>query len=86
METEDFIFDYSGKRQEVEKLSEELPDVCVSVFSLALIVKAIDLRDLSGLVISPQNCDSVSESNLQSNQEGDSFNRVIAPVNVVPHE
>lgn len=47
------VLDESGERQVVEQVCEELPDVGVSVLSEALVVKAIDLGDLTRLMVSP---------------------------------
>ena len=37
-------------------------------------------------MVSPQNCESVSEAHFVSNQKTHSFNRVVASINVVSQE
>jgi hypothetical protein len=51
MQAENFILHHGGKRKEVKELSKILPNIGISVFPLALIVKSVYLSNLSGLVI-----------------------------------
>ena len=67
METEDLIFDDSSQGQIVEELCELFPDVRVPVFPQALIIEAIYLGDLSTLVVSSEDSESVLVADLQSN-------------------
>ena len=64
MNAEDFVVNYRGEGQVVEDLSAVPPDVNRSVFSEAFVVKAIDLSDLSGLVVSSYQPYSVWVSHL----------------------
>lgn len=59
MEAKELIFDDGCEGKVVKEFSEAFPDIGVAVLAAAFIVKAIDLGDLSGLVISPQDGDSV---------------------------
>lgn len=59
--------------QIVKGIRKVLPDVGVSVLSKALIVKAIDLGNLTTLVVPTENCDATSVSYFQSDQQGDRF-------------
>lgn len=59
MKTENFILHDSCERQQVEKLGEVFPDICISIFSLALVVESVDLCDLSAFMVSSQNGNSV---------------------------
>jgi len=86
VKAEYFILDNSCQREKVEELSKELPHIRVSVLPLALVIKSIDLRDLSGLMISSENGDSVSIPDLQCNQQGDSFYGIVSPIDIVSHE
>lgn len=54
MKAENALFNDSRQRQEIEKTGEELPNICVSVFSQTLVIKTIDLSNLFALVISSQ--------------------------------
>lgn len=63
VKTEDLILDQGGERQEIEKIGEVLPDIRISVFPEALVVKAVDLGDLTRLVIASQDGDALGVSN-----------------------
>ena len=86
MEAEDLILDHSCEGQEVKKISVVFPHVSVAIFAQALIVEAVDLRNLSGLVVAAQDRDPVLKADLQGHEQGDSLYRVVATVNVVTHE
>ena len=47
MHTHDFIFDEGGDRQVVEKIRELFPHIRTAILLDALIVEAVDLRNLS---------------------------------------
>lgn len=47
MQAEELILDDSGQRDEVEEFSQAFPNIGISIFAATLIVKAIDLSDLS---------------------------------------
>lgn len=51
VETEDLAFNYGSEGEQVEEISEVLPHIGVAVLAEAFIVEAIDLGDLSGLVV-----------------------------------
>ena len=59
MKAENAVFNNSGEGQEIKERGEVLPDIGVSIFSQALVVKAVYLSDLLALVISSQNGDSL---------------------------
>jgi len=86
VKAEDVSLNDSSQWKIVKERSEVLPNVCISVFSKALIVEAIDLSNLLGLVVTSQDGDSVWISDLEGYQESDGLNRVVASVNVVAHE
>lgn len=48
--------------------------------------KDVHLSDLATLVVSSQNGDTVTVSDLEGNKQGDSLHRVVATINVVAHE
>ena len=86
MKAEDVSFDNSGQRKVIEKRGEMLPNLCVSVLSKALIIESINLCNLLGLVISSQDSNSLWIPDLETNQERNSLDGVVAPVNVISHE
>ena len=51
VQTEDLIVNQSGERKIVEEVCEELPHICVAVFSEAFVVEAVNLCDLARLVV-----------------------------------
>ena len=55
-----------GKWQVVKEIGEVLPDVRVAVLAQTLIIEAVDLRDLTTLVVATQNCDAVFKTNLKT--------------------
>lgn len=53
VETKYLVVDQGGQRKIVEKVGEELPNVRIAIFSKTLIIKAINLGDLSRLMVTP---------------------------------
>ena len=86
MKTEDIPLDNSGQRKVVKEGCEILPHIGVSILTKALVIEPVDLRDLLGLMISSQNCDSVWVSDLERHQESHRLHGVVASVDVVTHE
>jgi len=86
METENGILDDGGERQHVEQIRVVFPHIRVPVLSEALVVKAVDLGDLSRLVVTTQDGDAILETDLEADQQGDRLHRIVASVDVVPHE
>lgn len=46
----------------------------------------LHLSDLSALVVTSENSDSVLEAHLKGDEEGDGLDRVVAAIDVVTHE
>jgi len=86
METEDLVLDEGGQGKIVEQVSEHFPYVWAAVFSEAFIVETINLGNLSTFVISTKNRHSVFVSTFESNEERNSFDRIVTTVDVVTHE
>jgi hypothetical protein len=63
-----------------------LPHIGISIFSQALVVKTIHLRDLATLVVSSQNGDAIPVADFERHEQSDSFKGVVSPINVVSHE
>ena len=85
METEDLVVNECSQGQVVEEVGETLPDICIAIFAQTFVVEAVDLRDLSGFVVSSENCDSLRVADFECDKESDSLDRKVAPVNVVTY-
>lgn len=85
VKAKDLVVDESGEGEVVEDIGEVFPDVGIAVFSQALVIKPVDLGDLPGLVVPSQNGDALWVSDLESNEQGDSLDRVVASVDVITY-
>ena len=65
VDAEDAVVDDGRQAQEVEDLRAVLPDVHGTVLSQALVVEAVDLRDLAALVVAADQRDALRVANLQ---------------------
>jgi len=66
VETEDLTVHQSSEGQVVKQVGEVLPHVGIAVLPQALVIKPVNLSDLSRLVIASKNCDSLAEANLKN--------------------
>jgi hypothetical protein len=83
VEAEDLIVNERGEGEVVEEIGEVFPNVGIAVFSETLVVEAIYLSDLTGFMITTENCDALGVSDFESNQESNSFDRVVSSINVI---
>ena len=83
MEAEDLIVNEGGQGQVVKQIGEIFPDVCIAVLAQAFVIEAIDLGDLSRLVIATKNGDAAGISDLESDKKSYGFDRIVASINVV---
>ena len=86
MDAEQLVVNKSREGEVVEDVGAVLPHVHRPVLAQTLIVEPIHLSDLSWLVISSENGDSILVPNLQDYQEGYSLDWVIASIYVISHE
>jgi len=86
MQTEQLTLHGGGQREEVEKVGQKLPDVSVSVFPEALVVKAIDLCDLPRLVVPSEDGYAVLVPHFKGEEQRHALNAVVSSVDVVPQE
>ncbi len=83
MQTEDLVVNEGGEREVVEKVGEVLPHVGVSVLAQALVVEAVDLRDLARLVVAAEDGDPLGISDLEGYEQSDGLNRVVSTVDII---
>jgi hypothetical protein len=83
VETEDLVVDQGGKGEVVEEIGKVLPDICVAVLAQALVVEAVDLGDLTGLVVTAKDGDALWVANLQGDEQCHSLYGEITAINVI---
>jgi ActR/RegA family two-component response regulator len=86
MQAEDLVLNDGCEWQIIEELRELFPHVGVAVLAKALIIEAVHLGDLSALVITPEDRDSVLEAHFKGHEQRHCLDRVIATIDVVTHE
>ena len=86
VQAEDLVVDERGQGQVVEEVGEKLPHVGVAVLAQALVVEAVDLRDLAGLVVAAQDGDALGVADFERDEQGDRLDGEVAAVHVVAHE
>lgn len=80
------VIDQSGQGEIIKQIRKELPDVGVSVLSQTLVVKTVNLGDLTRLVVSSEDGHSVPISELERDEQRDRLDRVVSSVDIVAHE
>lgn len=83
VKAENLVVDEGGQRQVVEEVGEVFPDVSVAVLAQTLVVEAVDLGDLTRLVVAAKNSDALGVSDLESDEKRHRLDGVVASVNVV---
>ena len=86
VQAKDLVLNHGSERKQIEEVSVVFPHIGIAILAKTLVIKAVDLSNLSGLMISSQYGDSVLKSNLNGNQKRDSLDRIISSVDVVTHE
>ena len=59
MQTEELILNHSSEREVIEELSENLPNIGVSILPATFIIESINLSDLPAFMVSSEDCDSI---------------------------
>jgi hypothetical protein len=86
MEAEYLVFDNCGERNIIKEIGKHCPRCLASILLHAFFVEAIYLRNSSGLMVSSGEVNTFGIPNLESNEQGYSFYRIVPPVNEVAHE
>lgn len=84
MYTENSAVHDRTKRKIIKYLATPPPHIRRAVFALTLVVKAVDLRNLSRFVVASDEGDTFGVAYFQGEEEKEGLNRVEAPVNEVP--
>ena len=83
VEAEDLVVDEGRQGEKVEEVGEAFPDAGVAVLPEALVVEAVHLRDLTRLVVAPEDRDALREPDLERHQQRHRLDRVVATIDVV---
>ena len=86
MHTEDLVVNDCSEGQVVEHFSAIAPNVNGAVLAQALVIKAVDLCDLTRLVISSNQGNTLRVSHLEGQQQEEGLYGVVASVDEVTHE
>lgn len=86
VKAEDLIIDKSGKREIVEEVGKEFPNVGVAVLSQAFVVETVNLGDLPRFVITAEDGNAVAVAYFHRDEEGDGLDGIVTPIDVVSHE
>lgn len=80
------IVNQRRKRQIIKQIRKKLPNIRVPILPQALVVKSVHLRDLSTLVVSSKDRDTIAVAHFERNEKSDGFDTVVAAIDVVSHE
>jgi len=83
VQAEYLVIDEGSEREVVEEVGKVLPDVGIAVLAEALVVEAVDLRDLTRLVVAAQDGDPLRVSDLEGDEKRHGLDGVVTTVNVV---
>lgn len=74
VKTENLVFDESSEGKVVEEVGEVFPHVGIAIFAETFVIESVDLCDLSGLVVSTEDRNTLRVTDLQGDQEGNCLN------------
>lgn len=86
VKTKDLPGHQGGQRQVIKRVRQHTPHMCVSILAQTLIIKPVDLCDLSALMVASQDGDACWVSHFQGQQEENDFHGVVSSVDIVTHE
>lgn len=85
MEAEDLAVDQGRKGEVVEQVGEVLPDIGIAVFAQALVVEAVDLCDLTRLVVTTEDRNPLRVPDLVGDEECNGLDGVVAAVDIITY-
>jgi hypothetical protein len=86
MHAEDFVVNNRSQGKVIKNVCAVPPDVCGTILPQALIVKAVDLCNLSRLMVAPNKRNSFGIPDFKSQQKQEGFNAVVSSVDKVTHK
>ena len=86
MDTENFALHNCSDSKVVEYLNTVLPWVCISILADAFVVESIDSGDLSSLVITSQEGDTIWPFKFKAHQHFKCLNRIVATIDKIAHK
>ena len=86
MHAENFVIDDSCEGEVVENFSTVAPDVDRAVLAEAFIVESVNLGDLTRLVVTSDQSDTLWVADLKCQQKKERLDRVVATINEITHE
>lgn len=86
METKNTVLNNGTQWDIVKHIRKHFPHILAAVFSNALIIESIGLCQSSRFVVSSCQCDSVSVSDFEGNEEAYGLHGVVSPINIVSKE
>ena len=86
MDAENAGLDDGCESEAVKNVCTHLPNIRVTVFAEAFVVKAVGLGSLAGLVVATEHCNTVWIADFESDEEEESFEGVETAIDVVAHE
>ena len=86
MRSKNSIVDHSSKGEVIKETSHMGPDQWRSVNPQALVIKPVDLCDLSALMVSSRKSNSVWVAHFQSHQQQDAIQGIMTAIYIVAEE
>ena len=83
MQTENLVVDEGSQGEVVKEIGEGFPNIRVAIFPQTFVIEAVDLCYLTGFVVAPEDGYALRIPDFESDEEGDSLNRVVASINVI---
>ena len=81
-----FIVDNGSKREIIENFGAVLPGIGVAILSADLIVEAVDGCDLPGLVVAPQESNSVGVLDFETEEKFKGLHGMVSSIHKISNE